>query len=138
MGPVGPQGPQGGRGDAGPQGIQGERGERGLIGPTGETGAIGPQGPAGGIGRSGVSAWERVVGTSVEGGSGFLINAIATCPTGKNVISGGYESTGGMMSPSAVIRDNFPYTDNAWIVRSYAYDGGSYSIRAWAICAVVD
>jgi hypothetical protein len=91
-GDPGQQGPQGVPGQKGDVGAQGERGERGLQGERGERGpqgAEGPQGPAG------VTNTHTVVSEIQEAPAdppSGVYYAIAACPPGERVISGGFSS----------------------------------------------
>lgn len=130
IGLTGATGSQGIPGLIGPQGIQGFTGATGSIGATGADGAIGPIGPTGATGAqgiqglNGVSGWEKVPGlvTTSE-------IATATCPEGKNVIGGGYVTTGSSnISPTS----NFPLDEKTWEVT--ASTPGGTTIQAYAIC----
>lgn len=113
-GPQGPQGATGATGPAGPQGLKGDTGDTGATGPKGDTGATGNQGPQGATGSTGPAGPQGPTGpTGPQGQQGIpglsglqyitgipltLIRqetgtAIATCPAGLKVISGGYNTT---------------------------------------------
>lgn len=93
QGPQGAQGPMGPIGPEGPQGPQGPRGETGPEGPQGELGPRGPQGPAG------VSGLQRV-GVHVDwpASDGIRKELTASCPAGKQVISGSFRIAGMMLA----------------------------------------
>jgi hypothetical protein len=86
-GPAGPPGPQGEAGAAGPQGEAGPAGPKGDAGPAGPQGPQGPQGPAG----TGGVVPSMTVRDSVDIPPGRFGRAIATCPTGKTMIAGGFQ-----------------------------------------------
>jgi hypothetical protein len=85
-GDPGPQGPRGDQGAQGPQGLQGDMGPTGLQGPPGPQG---PQGPITAPGYEYASANTGYVGTPLT-----YVEASATCPAGKKVISGGFDQAG--------------------------------------------
>jgi hypothetical protein len=72
----------------------------GPPGPRGEEGPPGPQGPPG---PAGATAVRQVAGTQVTVGRGGATTAIANCPAGTSVVSGGYKLLGagapGSVSP---------------------------------------
>lgn len=88
------QGPQG------PVGAQGPTGAQGLQGPAGAPGATGPQGPAGAAGVSGFQI-VRVDGNPTNAESESVV---ATCPAGKQAISGG--ATVGLDAGTSGIADD--------------------------------
>ena len=113
-GATGPQGATGATGTAGPQGVKGDTGNTGATGPQGEPGATGSPGPQGSPGATGPTGPQGPAGpTGPQGPQGIpglsglqyitgipltLIRqetgtAIATCPAGLRVISGGYNTT---------------------------------------------
>ena len=125
-GPAGPQGETGPQGPAGPQGVAGPLGTPGpqcTPGPQGPQGAPAPSGPAG------ISGYEIIntVGTLPLNGT---VELVATCPSGKRVLGGGY------VVPSAA--DTAPLSrpdgDNAWRV-DFKSNGGSGDASVYAVCA---
>lgn len=88
QGPKGDTGPQGPKGDQGPAGPQGPKGD---IGPTGYQGPTGPQGPQGSIAAPG---YEQVWARAEAESSLTWVEATATCPAGKRVVSGGFDQAG--------------------------------------------
>lgn len=86
-GPAGTPGPAGPQGEAGPAGPQGPAGPTGATGPAGPAGPQGPQGPAG----SGGLIPTMIVRDSVDIAPGRFARAIATCPTGRTMIAGGFQ-----------------------------------------------
>ncbi len=131
MGPAGPQGLQGVQGDAGPQGLQGVQGDpgsAGLQGPKGDKGDTGSQGPAGGV-----SGWEIVTQYElIPGDNGIGTHVvIATCPTGKKVLGGGFYT-----SSIEVLRSD-PRSDTEWWIWVVNHLNVSGGVQVSAICASV-
>ncbi len=112
-GPAGPQGEQGVAGPAGQQGEQGVAGPAGPTGPVGPQGAQGSDGPAGPQGEQGLTGPEGPQGPMGPPGTagaldyllvalpdfqipmipGVRVEATGTCPTGTQLITGGYSVT---------------------------------------------
>jgi hypothetical protein len=149
MGPVGPAGSIGPQGNAGPTGATGavgakgdtgatgSKGDTGATGATGATGPLGLLGPLGPQGLPGVSGYQ-IVSTapmivSLNGNSTTTLSA--TCPSGKNVIGGGYESSTGafVLHPVAM----FPLAPDTWRVtlRLSQTTAQTFTFRVYAICA---
>jgi len=127
---TGAQGPQG---EAGPQGLQGLPGTQGAAGPSGPQGTPGSQGPQGAPGTpgpTGMSAYE-IVNTRGQLPANGTVQVVATCPSGKRVLGGGY------VAPSA--SDTAPLSrpegDNGWRV-DFKSNGGSGDASVYAICAM--
>jgi hypothetical protein len=78
------------KGDTGNTGATGPQGSPGATGPTGPQGPAGPQGPQGIPGLSGLQYITGIPLTLIRQETG---TAIATCPAGLRVISGGYNTT---------------------------------------------
>ena len=144
QGPAGPQGeagPAGPVGPAGPKGDTGPAGPQGVAGPTGAPGPAGPQGPQGPAGSGGLVP-SMTVRDSVDIPPGRFGRAIATCPTGRTMIAGGFQfsffdraytkivgtlpmQTGGSTKP------------NAWVAEGFNDDGATGATRriyAYALC----
>ena len=105
------QGPQG---PAGPQGLTGAPGATGPAGAQGATGAQGPAGPEGpaGAGMSGYEIiWEPVSGTVPAGDT---LIGIASCPTGKKVLGGGFVLEGAPLGYVPAIMGSYPMNDTTW------------------------
>lgn len=139
MGPVGPSGDKGATGDTGAQGIQGPagpKGDTGLQGPQGDTGATGATGPAG------LTGLERVSATSRKGGLDFFTTIDVHCPSGKVVISGGYDyfiATGRVLVLESFPRSPAGGMPTSW--RIYGERDGNTSpfapewiLTAYALC----
>ena len=144
-GPVGAQGPAGQQGVRGPDGPQGAGGPQGIAGPQGPAGLQGPmglQGPAGPTGPSGVSGYETVaivspaVPATVNGFGTFT--AFATCPPGKRVITGGYESLGDAIKLTPVASHPDPASLDTWrvVLRSpQIVQTFNVQVKVYAVCA---
>ena len=90
-GDAGEKGDKGDKGDAGPKGDTGAAGIAGPAGPQGPAGPAGPQGPQGPAGSGGSLAPSIIVRDSVDIAPGRFARAIATCPPGKIMMSGGFQ-----------------------------------------------
>ena len=144
-------GPKGDKGDPGPQGPAGPQGEKGDTGATGPQGPAGPAGPKGTIGTTAVYyGTSRSFSSPGNGGNpGWNYKyAVATCPAGTIVVSGGY-SMGGPLNDihDVIVWDNSPGQTNpdyaptgvpaqAWDVKAGAPDTtpDDWSIVAWVLC----
>jgi hypothetical protein len=115
-GPAGPQGATGPQGSAGPAGPQGDAGPQGPAGPAGAQGDTGPQGPAGAPGISGY----QIVQVDVPAMPllpGFPVLAQASCPNGKQILSGGYLLLNSLgFTTDAGVISNAPYGTDGWAV----------------------
>jgi hypothetical protein len=146
-GPAGPQGEPGAKGDtgatgpAGPQGAKGDKGDTGAIGPQGAPGPTGPQGPQGIPGLSGL---QYVTGSPLTLERQETGTAIAACPAGLKVISGGYNTT----VPNGSRADRFDLqvfrsmfsglTEWSVSAKNSAHpSNASLILTVYAICAVV-
>jgi Collagen triple helix repeat (20 copies) len=136
-GATGAQGPKGDTGAQGPKGdtgATGAKGDTGAQGPKGDTGAQGPKGDTGAAGAPGLSNVEQVVGppilivSGVVGGSG---TAFVSCPAGKKVLGGGWDTDPKKGSAMASLPNG-----QGW--RADVFVGGLQGttfLTAWAICA---
>jgi hypothetical protein len=160
QGEVGPAGPIGPTGAVGPQGEVGPAGATGAVGPKGDTGATGPKGdtgPTGAAGLQGPMGPQGLMGPlgpqGLPGVGGYYIASTApttvtlltanttttltaTCPAGKNVIGGGYESSllNFVLHPVAM----FPVAPDSWRVTlrlSGTNSAVTFTFRVYAICA---
>jgi hypothetical protein len=127
MGPVGPIGPVGLIGPVGPQGLQGEQGPQGLPGQQGIQGVPGP------AGISGLEVVQVYSGTQ----NADIINVIAECPAGKNVLGGGFATAGNNVD--ITVATNGPVGSTQWAVQAAQNDltARLWSVFAFAICANV-
>ena len=155
-GPTGAVGPQGEVGSTGPTGAAGPKGDTGATGPkgdtgatggTGATGATGPQGPMGLMGPLGPQGLPGISGyfiastpsTTVSVAGNSTTSMSVSCPAGKNVIGGGYESAqaaGGNYSLHPV--SMFPSAADTWRVTlrvSGINNAVTITFRVYAICA---
>ena len=100
-----------------------------------QTGPQGVPGPAGATGPSGLSGYEVI--NNIQNGAlqvGGNVDLVATCPTGKKVLGGGY------VVPS--VSDTAPLSrpepgNTAWRV-SFHSNGGSGAVSVYVICAFVN
>lgn len=111
-----------------------------LPGATGPQGEAGPAGPAGGL-----SGYERVTQESAFDSSSPKF-VLATCPTGKRLISGGAEifagvaPGGGLRFSPAALTSSSPIPDgDRWFAGAIepVPDSGAWLLTAYAICANV-
>ena len=105
-----------------------------IAGPQGEQGTQGipgPQGPAGTISST------FVVTNSVTGGSQDSVNASASCPTGKILLSGGAKVTNIVSASRAFITASFPSSSSTWTGSASAVDAGagSLTLTTYALCS---
>lgn len=146
QGPIGPEGPQGEPGPQGEKGEPGPQGEEGAVGregpqgepgPQGEQGPAGPQGEAGPAGPAGIADLE-IVTVSVQADSDdAFASATAFCPTGKKVLTGGWNS-GGVIEKQANVFENGPTISfNGWRVAAAVPGGDRFTITAIAVCATM-
>ena len=133
VGPAGPQGPKGDTGAAGPAGPQGDKGEIGEVGPAGPAGPVGPEGPAGPQGPAGdaLTGFQLLPQFFDLGPGTDIQDVIASCPTGKRLVNGGYQIAAN--STLSVIA-SFPISKTSW---RYYVRGGDIGGRfvAWLSCA---
>lgn len=106
--------------------------EEGPQGPQGDTGATGPQGPQG---DPGISGYEVVTAT-VSIPDNTISGAIATCPTGKNVLGGGLNFSA-LAAANSTIRSSPWLDDDAWSVLYHNGSGTTGTLTVSAICATV-
>jgi len=131
-GPPGPEGPAGPPGPEGPAGPPGPAGPGGPPGPEGPTGSPGPEGPGG---PAGVSGWERVEVTGAPVGRNVDQTVTASCPGGKAVLSGGWDTTA---IDRIEIQESSPSADGgSWRVRWRQGDANGRTITVFAICGNV-
>jgi hypothetical protein len=138
QGPAGSVGPKGDAGATGPQGVQGASGLPGVQGLTGPAGLPGPQGPVGPQGPAGIITGHQVVSTALSTVTLTGIQsttAFATCPAGKRVFGGGYETTGtSVLQPVSM----YPTTVTTWSVtlRHNQPDAtATFGFRVYAVCS---
>jgi hypothetical protein len=118
-------------------GATGPKGATGPIGPAGATGVPGATGAAGATGATGMSGYEVVAGNIGSGsGSGFNIaDSTASCPAGKKVVGGGFNTTGNNADVCTVYSE--PFGTTGWTVRTTKLTISAYSLQARAICVNV-
>jgi hypothetical protein len=137
-GAAGAAGPKGDTGATGPQGVQGPAGLPGVQGPTGPQGLTGPQGPVGPQGPAGIITGHQVVSTALSTVTLTGVQsttASATCPAGKRVFGGGYETTGTSVLQTVSM---YPTTMTTWSVtlRHNQPDAtATFGFRVYAVCS---
>lgn len=144
-GDTGAQGPKGDKGDTGAQGPQGAMGPKGDQGAKGDTGAQGPQGPQGAQGPQGsqgpqgapgLSGFAQVRSGSVSVPSGGSATAIADCPSGRTILSGGFTAISGDAS-NYTISQNTAQGTTGWRVDVFNHAPNTVTFQASAQCAYV-
>lgn len=125
----GPAGQQGPIGPVGPQGLQGEQGPQGLPGQQGIQGVQGP------VGISGL----EIVTANSGNQDAARIDVYVECPSGKQVLGGGYSTYGNNLNTSIVASG--PNGSSQWVVTAvtndYPTSRALWTLRAFAICASV-
>ncbi len=144
-GPVGPAGPAGPAGATGPAGAMGPAGPQGEMGPTGPAGPTGPQGPVGPQGATGATGPQGPAGISgqmIASTAMLTLNLMpnqqssldVTCPTGKRVLGGGWETN----NPSANVHalSSYPLSQTSWrvVIRLSQDTAATFGFRVWAVC----
>jgi hypothetical protein len=109
----------------------GPRGPAGAPGPKGDTGAPGATGAQGVAGPPGVSGWQRIEGPVTLLSPGSYIEASATCPVGKRILSGGANA------PGLLIMRSQPGGDTSWTIGVRNDDRVAKQLSTYAICGVV-
>jgi hypothetical protein len=152
-GPAGPPGPQGEAGaagaqgetgPAGPKGDTGPAGPPGAAGPTGATGPAGPAGPQGPQGPAGSGGLlpKLIVRDSIDIAPGRFGRAIATCPTGYTMMSGGFQFSFFDRAYTKMVGSEPVFAagstkPNAWAAEAFNEDVSTGPIRrvyAYALC----
>jgi hypothetical protein len=157
VGPAGPKGEDGAAGAAGPQGEKGDKGEKGDTGPAGVSGAQGPAGPQGPVGPAGPQGPQGIQGPAGSGGSlvamqtvrdsvdilpGRFGRAIATCPSGKVLLGGGFQFSFFDRAYTKIV-GSVPIffqgsaVPNAWSAEAFNEDvstGSTRRVYAYALC----
>ena len=134
IGPAGPMGPVGPAGPVGPVGSQGLPGERGFQGEQGLQGLPGQQGIQGSAGISGLELINQTAGLLDDS----QITVAAFCPSGKQVLGGGYSFIGN--NPGTTITANAPGGLNHWEVIATTIGTSTEprgGVQMFAICANV-
>jgi hypothetical protein len=138
-GDPGPQGPHGPKGDTGATGAKGDPGSQGEPGPAGPQGPKGDKGDPGGL-----SGYETVFNAgSTLGGPSNTVKVF--CPSGKRVLGGGAEVTGGR---EWVVNNSQPIGAIGWQADAHVDDNGARedgddqfigpeTLTVKAICATV-
>ena len=131
-------------GAVGPRGAQGPRGSSGRQGLPGATGPIGPAGPVGATGPVGTVRSSRLVTgalaqTEADPPVGTLLAAVAQCPSGTFLLSGGATvSTTGGSGSGVKLQSSAPASGQAWdtraVVSGKVPPGLAMTLRAFALC----
>jgi len=128
-------------------GQHGPAGPQGPAGLPGDTGAQGPQGPAGPAGTAGVSGYE-IVRTAGTSSTADLQVQVATCPAGKNVVSGGgfpvFDTGISGIVDRVAIHASVPLSlfrsNDTWDVQAVETTPDNFTtwhLVVWAVCATV-
>jgi len=131
QGMAGKDGVDGAPGSIGGTGVQGVAGKDGIDGAPGGTGGTGVEGGTGPQGTAGVSGYVQVnSGYLTVPANQPLTSYQVNCPTGKYILSGGYQ----VNSPSVSVLETYPDGDHFVVVahNTSAYD---QSIILIALCA---
>jgi hypothetical protein len=118
----------------GADGMDGADGRDGTDGLDGLNGVAGIQGLTGPAGMSGL---EIVVGTSSADDSEPR-TVVATCPSGKVAVGGGYRTTNVSSESSISISNSYPSSATEWTASGsviFVGAGMSFSLTAYVICA---
>lgn len=113
--PSGPAGPQGAKGDPGAAGAQGPKGDKGDPG------------------TPGVSGYAMVVGPAATLGPSAFGGAVASCPTGKKALGGGFNTSKGVF----VSYNGVDNSHTAWIAQGENSIAATGWIQAFVICGTV-
>ena len=133
----GADGRDGAAGLVGADGLDGTNGAAGIPGPAGVNGLDGTQGVPGPTGPAGVSGLQIVAGEASADVSSFR-SVVATCPSGKVAVGGGFETSNVSSALNIAITDSYPSSPTEWTASgTTVFTGGdtSYSLRAYVICA---
>lgn len=131
-GAAGPAGLAGALGATGPVGPAGVAGPAGKEGPAGKQGPAGKEGPAGSEGKPASLAWEEVAETE-EIAAHEVGEAVAECPSGTRVITGGFNVENETTVPTVVSSEASGET--AWVVAAQNSTANAVEIEAIAYCA---
>ena len=119
-----------------PEDFKGTKLPKGDQGPQGPAGPQGPEGPAGAQGQPGLSGVENVTAESVSNSTSSKAMDVA-CPAGKRLIGGGARLYNG--GSFVAVDESYPLNDTTWRATAYEVNptGANWSVRVFAICAVV-
>ena len=126
--------PHGATGAQGPIGVKGETGAKGATGANGVTGASGTTGAKGATGATGPTDLFFGNGSSATDATDSK-SAIATCPVGTQIISGGGAIVGGGLN-SVAIDQNERNNATSWKVSAHEHTAtaSTWGVNARAIC----
>ncbi len=132
-GDPGPQGFQGVKGDPGEKGDKGDpgpQGFQGVKGDPGEKGDKGDPGTNGTDGTDGVSGRQVVIGEWVVRSGTFPTSYWTDCPSGKEVISGGFSAF------QLEVSGSYPVDSNTWGAKVANRTSADYTLQVYAVCAI--
>lgn len=112
------------------------QGERGAQGAAGSQGLTGPKGDTGAAGAAGVSGYE-IASASASLAAGEKKTVVATCPTGKTVLGGGYSAVGNLLETSESHPAGAIPGVNQWVVIAKNVEISNTTLLVYAICAKV-
>ena len=140
-GAIGANGADGATGPTGATGATGDTGATGPIGATGTAGPIGPAGPTGATGpagTNGTTGYEVVVSAPVPTTGSSSVVVKATCPAGKQAVSGGYsEITGNGMLVLAMGPATTNSPNDSWSVKAQrVQSAATFTVTAICISAL--
>ena len=122
-----------------PEDFKGKKLPAGPKGDQGPAGPVGPQGPAGPAGPQGAPGLSDVTTVQSESANNSDAEKLAdaSCPAGKRIVGGGalLIGAGGFVA----LDENWPVNATTWRARAFEVNAtaANWSVRAYAICAVV-
>jgi hypothetical protein len=112
-------------------------GPQGAAGPQGPTGPQGPKGDTGAAGAPGVSGY-FIQSASASLAAGEEKKVVATCPTGKTVLGGGYSGVGNLLETSESHPAGPIPLVNQWVVVAKNVEISNTILLVYAICANIE
>ena len=106
-------------------------------GQPGAQGEPGPQGPVGPAGAAGVSGLEIVTVTQSISLNGAPVAVRADCPTGKQVLGGGFshQPTTPEGASLTVAQNTYPSSATSWTVTLMSSHVVATALTVYAVCA---
>ena len=124
----------GSQGPAGPAGLKGDPGPAGPAGPAGLVGPKGDPGPQGPPGKSAVTSVIQVTGSPVPLAGDGVATAVASCPAGSSVISGGYGVDGRGNAPLISVIASRAFDARGWTVTVRVLPSAHHTLVVSATC----